>query len=84
MATRATFIPGAGLLSVIGDSLDNTIVTSRDAAGNLLVNGGAVTIDFVPLATVEVQFRDLIAVGVDLLAIGSPASCPPSMCLASA
>ena len=42
MATTATFIPGAGLLSVIGDSLDNTIVTSRDAAGNLLVNGGAV------------------------------------------
>ena len=44
MATRATFIPGAGLLSVIGDSLDNTIVTSRDAAGNLLVNGGAVAV----------------------------------------
>ena len=42
MATKATFIPGAGLLSVIGDSLDNTIVTSRDAVGNLLVNGGAV------------------------------------------
>ena len=44
MATRATFIPGAGLLSVIGDSLDNSIVTSRDAAGNLLVNGGAVAV----------------------------------------
>jgi hypothetical protein len=27
-------------------------------------NGGAVTIELVPLATVEVQFRDLIAVGV--------------------
>ena len=44
MATKATFIPGAGLLSVIGDSLDNTIVTSRDAVGNLLVNGGAVAV----------------------------------------
>ena len=44
MATTATFIPGAGSLTVIGDSLNNTIVTSRDAAGNILVNGGAVPV----------------------------------------
>jgi Ca2+-binding RTX toxin-like protein len=34
----------AGGLSVIGDSLDNTIEVSRDAAGTILVNGGAVPI----------------------------------------
>jgi Ca2+-binding RTX toxin-like protein len=45
MAIKATFSPGAGLLTVLGDSLDNTIVTRRDAAGNILVNGGAVAID---------------------------------------
>jgi len=44
MATRATFSPGAGLLSVFGDNLDNTIVASRDAAGTILINNGAVSI----------------------------------------
>src|SRR5215831_6649840 len=42
MAVTSTFIPGVGILSVLGDSLDNTITTSRNAAGNILVNGGAV------------------------------------------
>jgi Ca2+-binding RTX toxin-like protein len=44
MATKASFSPGAGLLSVLGDNLDNTIVTSRDAAGTIRINGGAVPI----------------------------------------
>jgi Ca2+-binding RTX toxin-like protein len=43
-AVTATFNAGAGLLTVFGDALDNTIVVSRDAAGALLVNGGAVSI----------------------------------------
>ena len=42
MAIKASFSPGAGLLTVFGDSLDNTIVASRDAAGSILINGGAV------------------------------------------
>jgi Ca2+-binding RTX toxin-like protein len=33
-----------GVLTEFGDAQDNTIVTSRDAAGNILVNGGAVAI----------------------------------------
>ena len=45
MAITASFFPGAGLLSVFGDTLNNTITISRDAAGNILVNGGAVAID---------------------------------------
>jgi Ca2+-binding RTX toxin-like protein len=44
MAVTATFNPGAGVLTEFGDNLDNTIVTSRDAAGTLLVNGGAVVV----------------------------------------
>src|ERR1700755_3270034 len=44
MAIKATFLPTAGLLSELGDGADNTIVTSRDAAGQLFVNGGAVPI----------------------------------------
>ena len=43
-AVTATFSPGTGTLTVFGDSLDNTIVISRDAAGKLLVNGGAVNV----------------------------------------
>jgi Ca2+-binding RTX toxin-like protein len=43
-AITATFSPTAGLLTIIGDSLDNSIVVSRNAAGTLLVNNGAVAI----------------------------------------
>jgi Ca2+-binding RTX toxin-like protein len=44
MAITASFSSGAGLLSVFGDSLGNSIRVSRDAAGTLLVNGGGVSI----------------------------------------
>ena len=44
MAIKANFSQGAHLLSEFGDSADNTITTSRDAAGQILVNGGAVSI----------------------------------------
>jgi Ca2+-binding RTX toxin-like protein len=42
MAIKANFL--SGFLSVFGDNADNSIVVSRDAAGNLLINGGAVGI----------------------------------------
>ncbi len=35
-------LPGAGDLTVIGDALDNNVEISRDAAGTLLVDQGAV------------------------------------------
>ncbi len=41
-AVTSTFT--GGVLSINGDSLDNTITVSRDAAGNILVNGGAVSV----------------------------------------
>src|SRR5215813_446098 len=44
MALSATFSPNTGVLTEFGDSLDNPITTSRDAAGQILVNGGAVSI----------------------------------------
>jgi Ca2+-binding RTX toxin-like protein len=43
-AVTASFIPNSGLLSVFGDSLNNNITISRDAAGKILVNGGAVSV----------------------------------------
>ena len=41
-ATTATF--SNGVLTVSGDSADNNIVISRDAAGRILVNGGAIAV----------------------------------------
>ena len=41
-ATTATFTNG--VLTVFGDSGANTITISRDAAGNILVNNGAIPI----------------------------------------
>ena len=38
------FSPGAGILTTLGDNLDNNITLSRDAAGKILVNGGAVNV----------------------------------------
>jgi Ca2+-binding RTX toxin-like protein len=43
-AVTASFSAAGGLLRVIGDGLDNTVVVSRDAGGTILVNGGAVAI----------------------------------------
>src|SRR5215510_6948098 len=44
MAVSSKFDPATGLLTATGDNLDNTITVSRDAAGAILINGGAVPI----------------------------------------
>jgi Ca2+-binding RTX toxin-like protein len=43
-AVTAFFSAGPGILTVLGDNLNNNIEVSRNAAGTLLVNGGAVAI----------------------------------------
>src|SRR5262249_38861759 len=40
----ATFSASDGRLTILGDAPDNTIVVPRDAAGNILVNNGAIAI----------------------------------------
>ncbi|HEX2552566.1 MAG TPA: calcium-binding protein [Microvirga sp.] len=44
MAVTSSFSPASGILSNFGDVDSNTVVVSRNAAGELLVNGGAVPI----------------------------------------
>ena len=44
MAITASFNAAAGVLSIFSDSLDNTVTVSRNAAGNILINGGAVPV----------------------------------------
>jgi Ca2+-binding RTX toxin-like protein len=39
-----TAVFSAGTLTILGDALNNSIVVSRDTAGDILVNGGAVSI----------------------------------------
>src|SRR5215218_1151031 len=43
-AVTASFSPSAAMLTVFGDAANNSITISRDAAGKILVNGGAVTV----------------------------------------
>ena len=56
-AVNASF--SAGVLNVTGDTLDNNIAVSRNAAGGILVNGGAVAISG---GTATVANTDLIQV----------------------
>ena len=51
LAIRAVFIAPAHVLAVVGTTQNDTITVSRDVAGKLLVNGGAVRI-LGPAATV--------------------------------
>jgi Ca2+-binding RTX toxin-like protein len=44
MAITARFFANSGNLTEFGDALDNEIITSRNADGTILVNGGAVPI----------------------------------------
>jgi Ca2+-binding RTX toxin-like protein len=44
LAVTASFAAGPGVLSIFGDKLDNNIVVSRNAGGDILVNGGAVSV----------------------------------------
>jgi hypothetical protein len=44
MATTAIFAAGSGVLSEFGDAANNSLITSRDSTGRILVNNGAVPI----------------------------------------
>src|SRR5262249_52527877 len=44
LSVTSTFSATTGVLTVAGDDQDNTIVVSRDVAGTILVNNGAVAI----------------------------------------
>ena len=47
-ALGGVFTPGPGILTAFGDSLHNSIEFSRDAAGTILINGGAVSTNGTP------------------------------------
>src|SRR4051812_3798132 len=43
-AVTASFAARSSILSILGDAQDNAITISRDAAGRILINGGAITV----------------------------------------
>ncbi|MGC1275659.1 MAG: calcium-binding protein [Planctomycetaceae bacterium] len=44
LSVNAIFTPAAGVLTVFGDAQDNNIEVSRNAAGQIRINGGAVPV----------------------------------------
>jgi len=69
MAISGSFSAGTGVLSEAGDSKDNTITTSRDAAGNILVNGGAVPVAGQPTTTNTTQIVATGGAGDDTISL---------------
>ncbi len=66
----AVFNPGTGVLTITGDALDNTFVVSRDGAGNLRINGGAVMITGgVPTVGNTTMIRILGGAGADQISL---------------
>ena len=69
-AVTASFTPTSGTLSVIGDANNNSITLSRDAAGKILVNGGAVAvIGGTPTVANVATMQTFGLVGQDTLAL---------------
>jgi Ca2+-binding RTX toxin-like protein len=67
-AVTATF--SAGVLTVFGDSLNNTVTLSRDAAGTMLVNGGAIpVVGGTPTVANTAKIRVLGSDGDDTIAL---------------
>jgi len=65
MAITASFNPFAGLLSVFGDAAKNTVTVRRNAAGNLLINGGAVTVTGGPATVANTAEIEVFGQGGD-------------------
>jgi Ca2+-binding RTX toxin-like protein len=69
MAIKASFNPFAGVLSVFGDAAKNKVTISRNAAGTLLVNGGAVAVDGQPTVADTAQIQVFGQAGDDTIAL---------------
>ena len=65
MAIKASFSRTAGLLSIIGDNVDDAITVSRDAAGNILINGGVISITGGPATVANTALIQVFGQGGD-------------------
>ena len=77
LAVTASF--QAGVLSIVGDALDNSITISRNAAGAILVNGGAVAVaGGTPTVANVSQIRVFGQGGNDTLSLNEASGALPS------
>src|SRR5215831_8409656 len=65
MAISASFLKAAGQLDIFGDQLNNPVTVSRDAAGTILVNGGAVPVQGGPATVANTNLIDVFGQGGD-------------------
>ena len=63
MAITASFSSGTGILTASGDGLANNVTASRNGAGTILVNGGAVPVAGGPATVVNTSRIDLFGQG---------------------
>jgi Ca2+-binding RTX toxin-like protein len=76
-SVTATF--SSGVLTVFGDSANNTITVSRDAAGRILVNGGAIpVIGGTPTVANTAQIRVFGQGGDDVITLNEAAGALPA------
>ena len=81
MAVTASF-NASGILSVFGDSIANTVTISRNAAGAILVNGGAVAITGgVPTVANTVEMQVFGLAGDDNLSLNEANGALPPVLL---
>jgi Ca2+-binding RTX toxin-like protein len=74
----AVFNAASGILTVIGDELANTISVGRDAAGTILVNGGAMPITGGPATVTNVVLVEVFGRGGDdHLTVETASGLPP-------
>ena len=62
-AVTASFTAGIGQLSVFGDNLDNSVTVSRNAAGAILLNGGAIAVSGGAPTVANTQLIQVFGVG---------------------
>ena len=69
MSITGNFNPVVGRLTVIGDELDNNVAVSRDLAGAMQVNGGAVELDGAPNITNTAEVQVFGLAGNDVITL---------------
>jgi Ca2+-binding RTX toxin-like protein len=77
MAIEASFNPINGVLTATGDDAKNTITATRDGAGNILINGGAVSIDGQPTVANTTQIVASGGNGNDTISLVDSLNEPP-------